>query len=143
MSEINIQFFFQRAIRLSNKRKLNRFLNSIFKTEGKTLESLSYIFCSDKYLLNINRKFLNHDFYTDIITFDLSDNHLAVNGEIYISVDRVKENARVFKTSFNSEFLRVLFHGALHLCGYNDKTQSQRQKMRKKEIEYLQLYRFM
>lgn len=104
---------------------------------GKTKE-LTYIFCTDDYLLNINRNFLQHDYYTDIITFDLSEQKDGSHGEIYISIDRVKDNAVHLKEPLQRELLRVIFHGALHLCGYKDKTKVQERTMRKKEDYYLE-----
>ena len=108
--------------------------------ENKILEKLTYIFCSDNYLLNINKKFLFHNTNTDIITFDLSDSKKIIKGEIYISVDRVKENTIRYNTTFTDEFLRVIFHGALHLCGFQDKKDSEKQLMRKKEDFYLKTF---
>ncbi len=107
--------------------------------EGKEIESVNYIFCTDKALLNINQQFLSHDFYTDIITFDLSDSK-AIQAEIYISVDRVKENAQNLGVSFKSELHRVIFHGVLHLCGYRDKKVEEIKGMRRKEEFYLKKY---
>jgi probable rRNA maturation factor len=125
----------------SNKRLLQDFIPVIFKKEGKKLESLSFIFCSDNYLLEINKHFLKHDYYTDIISFDLSEPKSAlISGEIYISVDRVKENAKDMRISFEEEMKRVLFHGTLHLCGYRDKRKADVQQMRVKEDEYLKLF---
>lgn len=125
----------------SNKRLLQDFIPVIFKKEGKKLESLSFIFCSDNYLLEINKQFLKHDYYTDIISFDLSEPKSAlISGEIYISVDRVKENAKDMRISFEEEMKRVLFHGTLHLCGYRDKKKADVQQMRAKEDEYLKLF---
>ena len=120
-----------------NRKKVRVFLGELFSKEGKHPAAIDYIFCADKYLLDINRKFLRHDYYTDIITFDLSENHSRVIGEIYISVDRVKENARSMNYPFRTELLRVIFHGALHLCGHSDKTKSQRAAMRALEDKYL------
>lgn len=100
------------------------------------LHSLNYVFCSDQRLLEINRQFLHHNYYTDIITFDLSEG-VSTHAEIYISVDRVKENARNLGVSFKSELHRVIFHGALHLCGYGDKDNKEMQEMRKIEDYYL------
>lgn len=117
--------------------KLKSFLKELFKNEGKQLDDLNYVFCSDEYLLDINRRFLNHDYYTDIITFDISESKTTVMGEIYISVDRVKDNAVQLQQTTQRELLRVIFHGALHLCGYKDKTKAQQQSMRQKEDEYL------
>jgi len=117
--------------------KLKSFINSLFKKEGRSLNELSYVFCSDEYLLHINRQFLNHDYYTDIITFDISDNKQEIKGEIYISIDRVKDNAKQLDQSTQTELLRVIFHGALHLCGYKDKSKLQQAEMRQKENHYL------
>ncbi|HKB44707.1 MAG TPA: rRNA maturation RNase YbeY [Chitinophagaceae bacterium] len=133
----NIHFFFQSKIRLGEKTRLKTFLPIVFEMEGKTIKSLVYVFCSDKYLLKINQNFLKHDYYTDVITFDLSKTSKIIEGEIYISIDRVKKNSKEFKTSTNWEFLRVIFHGALHLCGYTDKTKIQKKEMRKREDKYL------
>ena len=125
---------------LLQKTKLKLQIEQLFIKEQVVLDSLSYVFCSDEYLLKINREFLNHDFYTDIITFDLSETQVGVIGEIYISLDRVKENAAGLGISFSEELLRVLFHGALHLCGYRDKKKAEIMEMRKKEEQYLRLY---
>lgn len=103
------------------------------------MDSINYIFCTDNALLKINRQFLNHDFYTDIITFDLSES-TSVRAEVYISVDRVKDNAQEIGVSFKSEVHRVIFHGALHLCGYKDKSKKEKEKMRRKEEFYLKKY---
>ena len=117
-------------------------LESIFTNEGARLESLNFVFCSDSYLLKINRDFLSHDFYTDIITFDLSEETSGtIIGEVYISVDRVKDNALKLDASFNEELLRVVFHGALHLCGYKDKKKNEIAEMREKEEQYLRLFK--
>jgi rRNA maturation RNase YbeY len=119
------------------KRKLKLFLEDIFKKEKKKIQQLDYIFCSDEYLLQINQQFLQHDYYTDIITFDLSETKSVTYGEIYISLDRVKDNAIQIKSSYKTELLRVIIHGILHLCGYKDKTKAQKQEMREKEEFYL------
>jgi probable rRNA maturation factor len=141
-SENSIHFHFLQPVTLHNRTALKRFLIRLFKNEGARLEGLSYIFCSDKYLLNINQQYLKHDFYTDIITFDLSDkSNLGIQGEIYISIDRVRNNAKEFNVSLNEELHRVIFHGALHLCGYNDKKKKEAELMRKKENLYLTLYK--
>ncbi len=123
-----------------NKTVIKKFIGLLFKEEKKVLTELTYVFCSDEFLLEINRNYLQHDFYTDIITFDLSETQHEIIGEIYVSLDRIKENAEELETSLKEETLRVLFHGALHLCGYKDKTKSQIATMRKKEEQYLQLY---
>ena len=109
----------------------------LFKNEKTSLKRIDYIFCSDDFLLNINLEHLNHNTLTDIITFPLTNKNQPVEGEIYICVDRVKENAKIFKVPYQNELLRVLIHGALHLCGYKDKNKYQQDEMRKKENQYL------
>jgi probable rRNA maturation factor len=139
-SKSKVYFFFDNVrISLQNRTKLKRSIEFLFKKEKKSLESLNYIFCSDKKLLDINRQYLKHDFYTDIITFDLSEEGDKIIGEIYISVDRVLENSTALKIPLSKEFSRVIFHGALHLCGYKDKTSEQKHQIRKKEDYYLSL----
>ncbi len=123
----------------NRKTELKNFIESLFEKEKKKLEGLDYIFCSDEYLLQINQSHLNHDTYTDIITFDLSEGDGTI-GEIYISIDRVKENATQFNNPFSTELLRVVFHGALHLCGYRDKKKEDIDLMRKKESLYINLF---
>jgi probable rRNA maturation factor len=140
MNNPSIQFNFLESISLTERTRLKRFLIALFKREGKPLAELQYIFCSDPYLLEINRQFLQHDFFTDIITFDLSEKGQPTSGEIYISVDRVRDNAQNFDSSLKTELLRVIFHGALHLCGFKDKTPKEERKMRKTEEKYLALY---
>lgn len=128
-------------ITLRNRTALKLFLAKLCKREGRRIESLQYIFCSDDYLLPINQQFLQHDEYTDIITFDLSPSKDApIHGEIYISVDRVRDNAQSFQTTINRELHRVIFHGALHLCGYKDKSKADQTKMRYMEDLYLKRY---
>ncbi|MEI2739317.1 MAG: rRNA maturation RNase YbeY [Chitinophagaceae bacterium] len=139
-SKPKVCFFFQEVkISLSNRTQLKKQIQSVFKKEGKRLESINYIFCTDKTLLEINRRFLNHDFYTDIITFDLSESN-SVRSDVYISVDRVRDNALQLGSSFKSELRRVIFHGVLHLCGYKDKSRLEQKRMRQKEDFYLSLY---
>jgi rRNA maturation RNase YbeY len=123
---------------LNKKKAVRFFIPEIFRLENKSLKRLDYIFCSDEYLLEINKINLQHDYYTDIITFDCSKDEKII-GEIYISIDRVMENAAIFKTTFSKELHRVLFHGALHLCGYNDKTKKERALIRQKEDYYIGL----
>ncbi|HWB28065.1 MAG TPA: rRNA maturation RNase YbeY [Chitinophagaceae bacterium] len=130
-----------RVLSINHKRKIRSFIASLFSLEKKELLRIDYIFCSDDNLLKINRSFLKHDFYTDIITFDLSEPKTGIKGEVYISVDRVKENAVALKMGFEEEILRVLFHGALHLCGYTDKRTKNILVMRQKEDHYIKLYK--
>jgi len=139
MGQIN---FFWVAVRgfLPNRTELKSFIRSIFKREGIKMEGLLYIFCNDRYLLDINRRYLNHEDFTDIISFDLSSDPNIIHGEIYISVERVRENANKLGVSFKEELHRVVFHGALHLCGYKDKLKSDQLIMREMEDRYLGLY---
>ncbi len=138
---MQVRFYYESVIRIRQIRRLKSFIAQIFKTEGKKLNQLTYIFCSDEYLLQINRQFLQHDYYTDIISFDLSEHPGApTEGEIYISTDRVKDNASIQHTTIEQELHRVIFHGALHLCGYKDKQKKQQEIMRVKEDHYLSAY---
>ena len=128
-----------RNFNFPGKTYLKDFIERLFKKEGKKSADITYIFCSDEYLLQINQNFLQHDYFTDIITFDLGGDE-TVNAEIYISIDRVKDNAANFGEPYKKEILRVIFHGALHLCGYKDKTKSEITLMREKESEYLKRF---
>lgn len=105
--------------------------------EAVRVGELNYIFCSDEYLLQVNREHLNHDYYTDIITFDTSDAEGLIEGDVYVSVDRVMDNAKTQQTDFLDEMHRVLAHGLLHLCGYGDKSDEEVALMRRKEDEWL------
>jgi rRNA maturation RNase YbeY len=127
-------------VSFSQRTLVKEVIRDLFKKEKTKLEQLQYIFCSDEYLLEINKEHLQHNYYTDIITFDLSEKPNAVIGEIYISVDRVRDNAQNYDVSFKQELLRVIFHGALHLCGHKDKTEKDQKLMRKAEDKYLQYY---
>jgi rRNA maturation RNase YbeY len=127
-------------ISLGNRVALKTFLEKQMKKEGIRIECLQYVFCSDKYLLEINKQFLNHDYYTDIISFDLSEVKGELIGDIYISVDRVKENAKLIKNTQTNELLRVIFHGALHFCGYKDKKSVDIKLMRSMEDKWLKAY---
>ena len=129
-----------RRLLLAGKTVLKDFICFIFKKEKKPLNSVSYIFCSDEFLLQMNRDFLQHDYYTDIITFCLSEKAEPIEAEVYISLDRVKDNAQNLKSGIKQETLRVIFHGALHLCGYKDKKKSEIVLMRAKEDQYLRLF---
>lgn len=139
MSEIRF-FFPYKQVNLPNRRPLKRFIEKLFKREKHRFEYLHYVFCSDDYLLQINKDFLDHNYYTDIITFNLGSTPGIIEGEIYISIDRVKENAASMNKSFQNELHRVIFHGALHLCGYNDKLKGEIITMRKAEDRLLALY---
>jgi rRNA maturation RNase YbeY len=138
-SKSKVYFFFNKKFpSFRNRNELKKHIESIFRREKKKLARINYIFCSDSELLKINRQYLGHDYYTDIMTFDLSDSKAEISGEVYISVDRVKDNATKLGESINTELARVIFHGALHLCGYMDKSKEEKSLMRKKEDEYLQ-----
>ncbi len=120
---------------------LKTFIASLLEKEGVINSTINYIICSDEYLLNINQQYLQHNYYTDIITFDLSENaRVLLEGEIYVSLDRVKDNALTEGTDWKTELYRVLFHGVLHLCGYKDKKPADIKMMRAKEDEYLKLF---
>ena len=137
----SVHFYFEKVgLTLKERGKLKCFINSLIAKEKKSLNNLNYIFCNDNTLLEINRKYLNHNFYTDVISFDLSSSRKEILADIYISVDRIRENAKSFKITMEEELHRVMLHGLLHLCGYNDKTEVQRQLIRKKEDFYLNLY---
>jgi probable rRNA maturation factor len=133
--------YIEKSFSFTARTRCKKSVSDLFKKERVQLEELHYIFCSDSYLLDINKRFLKHDDYTDIITFPLSEAGKPVSGEIYISIDRIKENARKYNASFSNELLRVIFHGALHLCGYKDKSLNQIEEMRQKEEKYLDLFR--
>ena len=120
-------------------RQLKPFIKSLVLSEGLVSGDIAIVFCSDEYLLKINQDFLNHDYYTDIITFDYCENGI-VNGDLLISLDRVLENSTKENTSFLEELHRVVFHGVLHLCGFKDKSKKDIEIMRFKESHYLNLY---
>lgn len=128
--------------KLRDKRKLSAFLDDLTQKHIKKLKkaSLNYVFCSDDYLLQINKQFLDHDTLTDIVTFDMSEKQHYLQGEIYVSVDRVAENATKFGVDYNNELHRVIFHGALHLCGFKDKNAADKEEMRKQEDKCLRQY---
>ncbi|MDP4148168.1 MAG: rRNA maturation RNase YbeY [Bacteroidota bacterium] len=132
--------YLEKGFSLSERTRLKEGLRTLFSKERRRQEELDYIFCSDDYLRGLNRQFLQHDYYTDILSFDLSEPGGAGKAEIYISVDRVRENAEKLGVSFKNELHRVIFHGALHLCGFRDKTPEEQAKMRKMEDKYLSSY---
>lgn len=137
----NIQFVqAKKALQNIQREKVRKIILATISKHKYKLQDITYVFVSDDELLEINKEHLNHDYYTDIITFDLSEETKVISSEIYISIDRVRDNARKMNTSIKNEMLRVLFHGVLHLCGYKDKTQSEEKLMRKLEDECLTLY---
>ena len=136
-----IQFHYQyRSFSLPARTELKAFLLRLARTEKQKIEQVNYIFCSDEYLLQLNRSYLNHDTLTDIITFPFNSPGQPLVSDIYISIERVRENAGLFNSSLNRELHRVIFHGLLHLCGYKDKTKDQALLMRNKEETYLNKY---
>ena len=120
------------------KRKITKWIRETIISERKIPGDISFIFCSDNYLLEVNRQYLNHDYYTDIITFDYVENNV-ISGDIFISCDRVKENSLVFNTGFENELSRIIVHGVLHLLGYKDKSKKDKQLMTRKEDFYLEM----
>lgn len=141
MQGARVNFFYQKVKpSFSNRTVVKGFLEKLFLKEGHKLKELNIIFCTDEALLQINRDFLKHDYYTDIITFPLSTGPEPVQAELYISIDRVGDNARQGGVSFKEELHRVIFHGCLHLTGYGDKSSQQIKKMRERENHYLRLY---
>jgi probable rRNA maturation factor len=132
--------FFQEEIRfkLPHPRITSRWIRNVAESEKSNLTFINFIFCSDRYLKKINLEYLAHDTFTDIITFDYSDS-TGIQGDVFISVERVKENSQQFDTSFDEELHRVMVHGVLHLLGYSDKTKASKSLMRKKEDAYLSL----
>ncbi len=139
MSKINFHIH-DVKITLLKRQFLKKFLTDLFRQENKQLGEIDYVFCSDAYLLALNQQFLKHNYYTDILTFNLAQLNEPVIGEIYISIDRIKDNVEALSLDLNEELHRVIFHGALHLCGFLDKKASDREKMTKKEDFYLSQY---
>lgn len=137
--KIHINFFKEDiSFRLPKIKEKRDWLNRCIESEDKLTGEISYVFCSDDYLHQMNLQYLNHDTLTDVITFDYSEGNL-LSGDIYISIPRVKENAQIFSLTFQEELNRVMVHGILHLCGYKDKTAKEVKKMRSKEEEKLGL----
>ena len=134
-----INFYSENDFKLENNDLYKNWLNRVISSEDKRLGEISYIFCDDDYLLDINQRFLTHDTYTDIISFDDSIGNL-LNGDIYISTERVRENALEFNEDFETELKRVLVHGILHYCGYKDKSDEEAMLMREKESEKIKLF---
>ncbi len=131
--------FFEEDIQyqLKDKTKVRQWIKDTVAAEGYQLDELTYIFCSDAYLLQINQQYLDHDTYTDIITFDNSSESKTVTGDIFISIDRIKENAAKFNQTVANELHRVIIHGVLHLLGYKDKSPVDNKKMTQMEDKYL------
>ena len=138
MSKAAVHFFTEEiSFTLKHKTIIRNWLRETILTEGYVLEELNFIFCSDEYLLGINQQFLDHDTYTDVITFDNSEATKTIVGDIFISIDRIKENALTFNHHFLDELCRVMVHGTLHLLGYPDKGKVAKKIMTEKEDLYL------
>ena len=131
--------FFEEGVsyKLKDKTKVKQWIKDTIAAEGYKLDELSYVFCSDEYLLTINQQYLDHDTYTDIVTFDNSETPGNIVGDIFISIDRIRENAAKFNQTFIDELHRVIIHGTLHLLGYKDKSPQDNKKMTQKEDQYL------
>lgn len=136
-----IYFHKETDIKIKNIRLIKKWIIQSIIDLNKSTGNINYIFCNDDYLLQINKKHLNHDYYTDIITFDYSENNI-ISGDIFISTERILENSKAFQTSFKDELHRVMLHGVLHLAGFKDKTPSQIKTMRTQENKYLSLRTF-
>jgi rRNA maturation RNase YbeY len=125
-------------IPLFPRRKVNLWIKRIAEIQGKRVGEISYVFCSDAKILVVNKEFLNHDYYTDIITFDYTEGDI-ISGDIYISVDTVRTNANAYNVSFENELFRIIIHGILHLCGIDDKAPGARMIMEQHENEALKI----
>lgn len=123
--------------KLPQKQVIRQWLKQQAEAEGYSVGDLNYMFCSDEHVLQVNRDYLQHDYYTDIITFDMSEEEDKIEGDIFISVDRVVDNANKLAVPAEQEMRRVLAHGLLHLCGYGDKTDEEAAQMRHKEDEWI------
>lgn len=137
---MNIAFFYENIdFKLDKQHSTQVWIKKIIESQGYKLGNLNYIFCSDDYLYKMNLKYLNHNTYTDILTFDNSESENSIESDIFISIDRVKDNSQSQSTGFEDELSRVLVHGVLHLMGWSDKTKELKQEMRKKEDACLSL----
>ncbi len=134
-----ISFNYENDFELSNEEQLSNWISRVIASEEKKEGEINYIFCDDDYLLNLNEQYLNHDTLTDIISFDYSMGN-EIHGDIFISTERVKDNATDFKVSFEEELKRVMVHGVLHYCGYKDKTEEDVALMRSKEDEKIKMF---
>lgn len=139
MNEEIINFYSEKDFNLEEENRYEKWLKEVISSEGKKLGEISFIFCNDEYLLEINQKYLDHDTFTDIISFDNSVGKI-LGGDIFISTERVKENAEQFSVEFKEELKRVMVHGILHFCGYKDKTTDEKKLMRSKEEEKMRMF---
>ena len=138
MSKPPINFFSEEInYTLKNKTQIRNWIKQAIEAEGYLLEELNFIFCTDEYLLGINQQYLDHDTYTDVITFDNSETLKTILGDIFISIERIQDNAKELKGKVHEELSRVMIHGTLHLLGYKDKGKAAKSMMTQKEDEYL------
>ena len=134
-----IKFFYEGDFKLKSTIEYTHWISRVINSERAIIGDINYIFCDDPYLLQLNKMHLNHDTFTDIITFDYSQGK-SLSGDIFISAERVLENSRIYNTEFQEELLRVMAHGLLHLAGYDDKTKEDIEVMRSKENEKIELF---
>lgn len=139
MNEEIINFYSENDFQLEQTSRFENWIKEVIESEEKKTGEISFIFCDDEYLLDINKKYLDHDTYTDIISFDNSVGDI-LNGDIFISTQRVAENSETYEVTFDEELKRVIIHGILHLCGYRDKTPEETQLMRIKEEEKMKMF---
>lgn len=126
--------------KLKGKNNFKAWLKKVAEIEGFRIGDLNYIFCSDQYLHKINLEYLEHDTYTDIITFDNSEDETTIEGDIFLSIERINDNSSTLKTPLEEEIKRVIIHGLLHLCGYNDHSSQDKDEMRRLESEYILIF---
>jgi rRNA maturation RNase YbeY len=134
-----ISFNYELEFQLENEEQYSSWISNVILSENKKEGDINYIFCDDEYILEINKQYLDHDYYTDIISFDYSVGN-ELHGDIFISIERVRENAVEFDVTFDEELKRVLAHGVLHYCGYKDKTEEEELIMRSKEDEKIKMF---
>jgi rRNA maturation RNase YbeY len=134
-----ISFNYELEFQLENEEQFSSWISNLILSENKKEGDINYIFCDDEYILEINKQYLDHDYYTDIISFDYSVGN-ELHGDIFVSIERVRENAVEFDVTFDEELKRVLAHGVLHYCGYKDKTEEEELLMRSKEDEKIKMF---
>ena len=134
-----ISFNYELEFKLENEEQYSSWISNVISSENKKEGDINYIFCDDEYILEINKQYLDHDYYTDIISFDYSVGN-ELHGDIFVSIERVRENAIEFDVTFDEELKRVLAHGVLHYCGYKDKTEEEELVMRSKEDEKIKMF---
>ena len=139
MNENLINFYSENEFSLEKEEAHSEWIKAIIQSEARKVGEINYIFCDDNYLLEINKEYLNHDTFTDIISFDNSVGKI-LNGDIFISTERVTDNAKEFDVSFDEELRRVMAHGILHFCGYSDKTEEEKKEMRRTEEEKMKMF---